>query len=70
MAEKQYRFDAIFGNERLKEQFSELLRTNRMSHAYLIEGKAGSGRRMLALQLAMALCCTDKASVPCGYCPN
>lgn len=41
-----------------------------LSHAYIISGPAGSGRKTLALRLAQALLCGGQGEVPCGICPH
>ena len=60
-------FEAILGNDRLKENLTVSLGKGRISHFYLISGPAGSGKRTLARLLAAAILCkgTDK---PCGAC--
>lgn len=47
------------------------LKMNRISHAYLIEGMRGTGKKMLAEHLAMSIFCEEKTSVePCQSCHN
>ena len=60
-------FDALLGNERLKENLTASLQRGRIAHFYLISGPAGSGKRTLAKLLASAILCrgTEK---PCGVC--
>lgn len=60
-------FEALLGNDRLKENLTVSLRKGRISHFYLISGPAGSGKRTLARLLAAAILCkgTEK---PCGAC--
>lgn len=60
-------FDALLGNERLKDNLRSSIHRGRISHFYLISGPAGSGKRTLAKLLAAAILCkgTDK---PCGTC--
>lgn len=61
-------FDALLGNERLKENLRSSIHRGRISHFYLISGPAGSGKRTLAKLLAAAILC-KAADKPCGNCP-
>lgn len=61
-------FEALLGNERLKENLTGSLRRGHISHFYLISGPAGSGKHMLAKLLAAAILC-GKKDAPCGTCP-
>ncbi len=60
-------FDALLGNERLKENLKSSLARGRISHFYLISGPAGSGKHTLARLLAAAILCKN-ADRPCGRC--
>ena len=60
-------FDALLGNERLKDNLTSSLRRGHISHFYLISGPAGSGKHTLANLLAAAILC-GKESAPCGSC--
>lgn len=63
-------FDALLGNQRLKENLTNSLRKGRASHFYLITGPKGSGKRTLAKLLAAALMCegSDKPCLRCAAC--
>ena len=61
-------FDALLGNERVKENLRSSINRGRISHFYLISGPAGSGKRTLAKLLAAAILCRS-ADKPCGACP-
>ncbi len=67
-------FDGIAGNEKLRARLGEDLLENRLSHAYIIEGAAGTGKHTLALSLAAALSCERRgdpnAPLPCRTCPS
>ena len=63
-------FENIAGNGALKEQISRNIVDNTLSHAYIIEGPAGSGRHTLAYNIAAALSCTGEGSIPCGKCKS
>ncbi len=67
-------FPSIVGNERLKDKIARgLLSGGRdISHAYVIEGKKGSGKRTFALLTAAAANCENVNNkdmpLPCGQC--
>ena len=60
-------FDALLGNDALKQRLSVSLSRGQLSHCYLISGPAGSGKRTLARLLAAAMQCTS-VHRPCGQC--
>jgi DNA polymerase-3 subunit delta' len=60
-------FEALLGNERLKENLTSSLRRGHISHFYLICGPAGSGKHTLAKMLSAAILC-GKQDAPCGHC--
>ena len=62
-------FDALLGNDRLKQNLAESLAKNHISHFYLISGPKGSGKKTLAMLLAQAFLCREK-SRPCGTCES
>jgi DNA polymerase-3 subunit delta' len=62
-------FDALLGNERLKENISRSIQSGRASHFYLISGPEGSGKHTLATLLAAALLCEGEKK-PCHTCPH
>lgn len=63
-------FDALIGSEVLRERLATDVSEGKLSHAYIIEGAHGSGKRTLARELCAALACTDRESgrIPCGKC--
>lgn len=60
-------FEALLGNERLKENLTGSLRRGHISHFYLICGPKGCGKHTLAKLLATAILC-GKSDAPCGRC--
>lgn len=60
----------ILGNETLKEHFKTAVSHGKVSHAYIIEGEKGSGKKMLAEAFAKILQCEQGGEVACGKCPS
>ena len=60
-------FDALLGNDRLKNNLISSLARGRSSHFYLITGPKGSGKHTLATLLAAAIQC-ESGDKPCGNC--
>ncbi len=67
-------FADFVGSDEMKNRIGDTVARGRLSHAYLIEGRSGSGKRTFALRLAAAACCERRgdsgASLPCGECPT
>ena len=60
-------FEALLGNDVLKENLRAAKRKGRMSHFYLLSGPRGSGKHTLAQLIAAAMLCSE-ADAPCGVC--
>lgn len=60
----------VIGQERVKAQILELLKTGRLAHAYLFQGDDGVGKDAMAIQLARAIHCSESGFEPCGTCPS
>ena len=41
-------FQEIIGHEQIKEHFQKAIEYNKVSHAYILTGEAGMGRKSLA----------------------
>ena len=63
---KKYRIDLV-GCDQAKEYFISALKGGYLSHAYIIEGAAGSGRHTLIKELLKAMACENE-DAPCGIC--
>lgn len=63
-------FDALLGNQRLKDNLRASLGSGRISHFYLISGPLGSGKHTLAGLLAAAILCkgSDRPCCRCEHC--
>jgi DNA polymerase-3 subunit delta' len=62
------KFTDIIGQEQIKEHLQNALSTNKVSHAYIIEGERSSGKEFIARIFAMALQCEQGGIEPCGEC--
>ena len=61
----------MIGHEDAVATLHRAVRRDQVSHAYLISGPAGVGRRTLALAFARVLLCqAAPAERPCGRCPS
>ncbi len=64
----------ILGNERIKEHFITAVRHKKISHAYIMEGDKGSGKKMLAEAFAKILQCEGREATgsveACGKCES
>ena len=64
-------FPQLYGNAVWKKRVGDAIRNHTLSHAYLLEGPAGSGRRHFARMIAAALACENPGeSLPCLVCPK
>lgn len=63
-------WSAVAGQDRAVRLLTKVLEQNKVAHAYLFVGPAGSGKRSVALLLARSLCCRQpgSGSQPCGAC--
>lgn len=63
--------DNIIGNEALRARLYSDIKSGSLAHAYIIEGKRGSGRHTLVKNIIAALACEgDGDALPCGECLN
>jgi DNA polymerase-3 subunit delta' len=65
-------FPTLVGSDDVKSRIGETIRSDRLSHAYLIEGRSGSGKRTLSRLIAAAVSCLEQKNsnlpLPCGRC--
>ncbi len=65
-------FTSVVGNKTLCSRLARAVNDNSLSHAYIIEGGAGSGRHTIALQTIAAMSCAQKnthgSAIPCNKC--
>ena len=63
-------FPAVIGNEKLKRRLALEIEEGRFPHAYILAGRDGSGKMTLAMNIAAALACKSKHTLPCGECDS
>lgn len=61
-------FSDILGHEQVKDHFINAVRAQKVSHAYILSGEAGMGRKTLANAFALMLLCEQDTDVPCLQC--
>ena len=61
-------FKDVVGHKDILKYISSAVENNRVSHAYILNGERGSGKKMLANLFAMTLLCVTGDNEPCGKC--
>ncbi|WP_284642817.1 DNA polymerase III subunit delta' [Paenibacillus silviterrae] len=61
-------FRQVEGQERVKRILQNSLRADKVSHAYIFTGPAGTGRQAMALAFAQAIYCKVLPDDACGEC--
>ncbi|MEG2350192.1 MAG: DNA polymerase III subunit delta' [Hungatella sp.] len=61
-------FQDILGHEMIKEHFQKAIEAQKVSHAYILSGEAGMGRKSLANAFALTLLCEKGNAQPCMEC--
>lgn len=64
------KFQDVVGQEQITGHLQNAIRMGKVSHAYIIQGEAGSGKKMLADIFATALQCEEGGIEPCGHCQS
>ena len=62
------KFTDIVGQEQLKEHLQNAIATNKVSHAYIINGERSAGKEFSARVFSMTLQCEKQETEPCGEC--
>lgn len=63
-----FTFEEIIGYEGIKEHIQHSLQLGRLSHAYIIDGPEGSGKKLIAGTMAKTLQCEAGGQTPCNTC--
>lgn len=61
-------FSDIYGYDTIKEHLQSAISMGKVSHAYIISGGLGSGKKLVASTFAKALQCEAGGIEPCGQC--
>lgn len=64
------KFEQIVGHKDIIEYFQKVIKEEKLSHAYILSGEKGSGKKMLAEAFAQTLQCEEKGDTPCGNCSS
>ncbi len=65
-------FPTLLGNDLLSRRIGSAIDSRTLSHAYILEGADGCGKRTLATLIAAALACegSKDGPLPCGQCAH
>lgn len=63
-------FEQIIGHESIIEHLQNAISSNKVSHAYLIHGEEGMGKKMLTSAFAKTLQCKEKGIISCDRCKS
>ena len=58
-------FKEIVGHEEIIQHLQNAIRLGKVSHAYILSGETGSGKKTLANTFAMTLQCGQRGTDPC-----
>ena len=61
-------FKDVVGHKDIIQYIQNAVEQDKVSHAYILNGAKGSGKKMLAKLFAMTLQCETSQSEPCGEC--
>jgi len=61
-------FSEIYGYETIKEHLQNAISLGKVSHAYVISGGLGAGKKLIASTFAKTLQCEAGGTEPCGHC--
>ncbi len=63
-------FAGIVGRADVVAHMQNAIRADKISHAYILSGERGSGKRLLSSIFAMTLQCKEQGIEPCGRCAS
>ncbi|WP_167957239.1 DNA polymerase III subunit delta' [Anaerosporobacter faecicola] len=65
-----YDFDSIVGHEQIIEHLQNAIKLGKVSHAYIINGEKGMGKKTIAYSFAKTLQCEEHATSACNSCKS
>ncbi|CRZ35664.1 DNA polymerase-3 subunit delta' [Herbinix hemicellulosilytica] len=63
-------FNQIIGHKRIIKHLQNAIRLKKVSHAYILHGEEGMGKKTLALSFAKTLQCTEEGLNSCNKCKS
>src|SRR5580658_6988525 len=63
-------FSQVIGQDQVRDNLTEMVRQNRLSHALLLLGHEGAGALPVALAFAQYVVCENKGADACGVCAS
>ena len=60
----------LFSKDKATSLISSMIKSGRLSHAYIICGEKGVGKKTLALHMAEQILCEAQSGEPCGLCKS
>ena len=63
-------FADVLGHEQTIAHMKKAIELGKVSHAYIINGEKGSGKKLLAGIFAQTLQCQEKGTEPCMHCQS
>lgn len=61
-------FKDVIGQKQIIEHFQHVIQSDKISHAYILNGEEGTGKKMLADIFSAVLQCEEKGIEPCEKC--
>lgn len=61
-------FKSLIGNDEIKSTLGGAIASSSFSHAYIIEGAVGTGKRTVARLASAGILCQGNGNLPCGEC--
>ncbi len=63
-------FEGIIGHKDILEYLQSAINMGKISHAYILSGEKGTGKKTIAREFAQALQCREEGMRPCGDCQS